>query len=249
MITQLAVTDLTRMQRGHVCIAGYDTKQNCIRLVRPRPQGIPELSLVVDNKAIAFPFAVIEVDLLNALPDPPHVEDHLYVPQSLRFLRRVDDARKERFLGWSLHHSLADLFGQPVLQGPGYYVMAGQGVRSLGTIQPSAIKGVEYHSEQEGSWSYHIVFKDDVSWYRLKITDLTWHYYCDLYRADGREPSEIASEMTTTLKRVKVYLRIGLARGWQKYPDRCYVQVNGIHTIPDYLNGRTFVELMSVSRK
>jgi hypothetical protein len=43
-------------------------------------------------------------------------------------------------------------------------------------------------------------------------------------------------------KKNTIYLRIGLSRGWQKYPDRCYLQVNGVFTFPDYLDGKTFLD-------
>ena len=36
--------------------------------------------------------------------------------------------------------------------------------------------------------------------------------------------------------------RIGLSRGWAKFPDRCFLQVNGVYTFPDYLQGKTFAE-------
>jgi hypothetical protein len=151
MNTPLVITDLTRMQHGHVCIAGYDAKQTCIRLVQPPPDGISELSLIENHQATVFPFAVIEVDLLNPQPDPPHVEDHLFVAQSLRYLRRADEMKKEKILSWSLYKTMAGLFDQPILEGPGHYVLAGQGARSLGTIQPHSIKGVEYKEGQISS--------------------------------------------------------------------------------------------------
>ncbi len=37
MKTQLVITDLTRMQRGKVCIAGYDATHQCIRPTLPPP--------------------------------------------------------------------------------------------------------------------------------------------------------------------------------------------------------------------
>ncbi len=249
MNTLLVVTDLTRMQHGHVCIAGYDTHKTCIRLVRPPPDGIPESSIIQNQQATVFPFAVIEADVLDNQPDPPHVEDHLYAPESLRFIRRADEVKKEKVLSWSLHKTLHELFGQPILESPGHYVLAGQGAHSLGTILTNAIKCVEYKEGPEGAWDYRITFKDAEHWYNLKITDLTWHYYCDLLRADGREPADIAAELTATVRRLKVYLRIGLSRGWKKYPGRCFLQVNGILTFPDYLEGRTFADLTALIRE
>ena len=33
----------------------------------------------------------------------------------------------------------------------------------------------------------------------------------------------------TELRRQRVYLRIGLARGWDRHPDRCYLQITGVY--------------------
>lgn len=43
----------------------------------------------------------------------------------------------------------------------------------------------------------------------------------------------------------QVYLRIGLARGWKKYPDRCFLQITGVYTFPDYLDGKIFADFIS----
>ena len=72
---------------------------------------------------------------------------------------------------------------------------------------------------------------------------VTWHYYCDCLRGQGKEPAQIAAELTAMLKQREVYLRVGLSRHWKKFPGRCYLQLNAIHTIPDYLQGKTFVDL------
>ena len=33
-----------------------------------------------------------------------------------------------------------------------------------------------------------------------------------------------------------------LARGWQKFPERCYLQITGVYTFPDYLEGKIFTD-------
>jgi hypothetical protein len=35
--------------------------------------------------------------------------------------------------------------------------------------------------------------------------------------------------MLERLKEQTVYLRVGLARGWDRQPDRCYLQVTGVY--------------------
>lgn len=243
MIVQLAITDLTRMQRGCVCIAGYDKEGNCIRPVLP-PPGISEASLYAGDSPIAFPFAVVECDLLFPLPQPPHTEDHIYVPGSLAFVRWVRDEKRERLLEMSLFENVEALFEQEIHDDWGFYVLNGAGPRSIGAILPERIVGVKYELDVSGKWDYRLQFVDGMGrGYRLKITDLTWHYYCDSLRDGQHKPERIASDLTAMLRSRKVYVRIGLSRGWADHPERCYLQVNAIHTIPDYLEGRTFADL------
>jgi hypothetical protein len=244
MKTLLVITDLTRMQHGNVCIAGYDSQRNCIRPVN-YPHGISEVSIIEYHKAVAFPFAVVECDLLQPAPDPPHTEDYQFIPESIHWIRTVDEEQKRaNILSWSLYQTVADLFGQPILHEHGCHVMQGQGVRSLGTLIPHAISKVAYQAGAEGTWGYRILFKDGAAWYNLKITDLTFNYYCDFLRGKGCESDQIALELTRMLKSRKVYLRIGLSRGWKKYPGCCFLQINSILTFPDYLQGKTFVDLL-----
>jgi len=239
---QLVITDLTRMQRGRVCVAGYDKDGQCIRPVRP-PPGIGEDTLRRQGQPAVFPFAVVEYDLLEHRPQPPHTEDWLYDPAAVRFVRRIADANRARVFEWSLFDTVSAIFEQPILSDPGHYVMDGRGPRSLGTIRPQAILKAVYEPGPEGTWDYRLSFVDgETALYRLKIVDLTWHYYCDSRREADHTPAQIAAELTDVLKSSAVYLRLGLSRGWAKFPQRCYLQITAIHTIPDYLEGRTFAD-------
>jgi hypothetical protein len=87
-----------------------------------------------------------------------------------------------------------------------------------------------------------LTFIDDGAAYSLKITDLTWHIYCDSLLSEFRRPAHIAEDLTQMLKQREVFLRIGLSRGWSKFPGKCFLQINAIHTFPDYLNGKTFAD-------
>lgn len=239
MKTLLAITDLTRMYRRKVCIAGYDTHLQCKRLVSPEG-GVHEMYLYRDGIPIIFPFSVIELDLLTPNPQPPHTEDTGFIPESIKFVRQVKD--REDLLRKSLYQSVNDVFEQEIRSDFGFYVRDCQGPRSIGTILPAHISQVLYAPENEKSaWDYRILFYDSThTWFRLKITDLTWQHYCDHLRVNGMEHSDIAIQLTNQLKSSKVYLRIGLSRGWKEHPDKCFLQVNGIYTFPDYLNGQNF---------
>jgi hypothetical protein len=221
-----------------VCSAGYDENHHCIRPVLP-PPGIAEKLLIRGNKPVVYPFALIELDLLRPKPHPPHTKDHLFDPESIVHIQPMQDRRT--ILKWSLFTCVEEAFEQPIHHGPGFYVMDCQGVRSLGTIKPAQILETKYAKENDGAWDYRLKFHDtkDIP-YRLKITDLTWQYYCRNLRGEDRDPGKIALELTEQLKKHEVYLRIGLARGWDEFPDRCYLQITGVYTFPDYLGGKHF---------
>ena len=42
------------------------------------------------------------------------------------------------------------------------------------------------------------------------------------------------------LREAEVYLRLGLARAYPK--NQCYLQVTGVYSFPDYLDGRNFAD-------
>lgn len=243
MKIEFAITDLTRMQRGKVCIAGYDRHQVAIRPVLPGP-GISERSLYINGLPVIFPFAVVEIDFLQENPQPPHTEDRVFDPYSVRFLRKVRDPKA--ILEWSLFKSVADIFEQPIQEGPGFYVLDCQGPRSLGTVRPAKVIQLIYEAGEEGTWDYRLHFVDGSGeLYRLKITDLTWQYYLHSQLSHAQERESITTQVTTILQSKEVYLRIGLARGWKKFPERCYLQINGIHTFPDHLEGKTFADFVT----
>lgn len=241
MRTQIAITDLTRMQGGRVCVAGYDRYGKCYRPILP-PPGISESSLFDNNnKPIIYPFAVVEYGFLFPNPQPPHTEDFGYDTNSVKYI--ADVKNRNSLLNMSLYKNVEEIFEQPIHDDWGFYVMDKCGSRSIGTIIPKKIVKINYEKDEESKWDYRLFFYDRKDrFFRLKITDLTWHYFCDSLREENKEPIQIAQQLTQLLQKRTVYLRIGLARGWNEYPDRCYLQVNAIHTFPDYLEGKTFVD-------
>ncbi|MFU8772183.1 MAG: dual OB domain-containing protein [Anaerolineales bacterium] len=240
MRTRLAITDLTRMQAGRVCIAGYDQHGRCIRPVLP-PPGIMEQSLFVNNNLIIYPFSMVEYDLVRPISKPPHTEDYSYDPTTVRYVKRLDEGERREILNKSLSKSVEEIFGQPIRTGPGHFVLDGQGSRSLGTIRPNRIIKAIYEQESGGSIRYRLGFEDDAKdIYWLSVADLTWRYYCDFQRRKGLPYQKIGNALTGLFLSNEVYIRIGLARSWAKYPERCYLQVTGIYSFPDYLEGKLF---------
>jgi len=238
----IVITEVTRMQEGRVCIAGYDQHGHCIRPVLP-PPGIHESTLYSAGRLIIFPSAKVELEFAEPTPQPPHTEDVRYDPASVKFVERQPVERWRKMLEATLFPSVSAIFEQPILNDPGHFVMDGQGPRSLGTLRPRRMIHVIHDLSPEDKWQYRLRFEDhEGATYRLTITDLAWRYYCDHQRTVGTAPQQIADTLLHTLQTSEVYLRIGLARGWDKFPGRCYLQLTGIHTFPDYLSGRTFAD-------
>ena len=241
----IVITEVTRMQEGRVCIAGYDQHGQCLRPVLP-PPGIHESSLYSGARLIVFPSAKVEFEFTQPTPQPPHTEDIRYDPDVVRLIERQPEERWHKMLEATLSKSVSDVFEQPIHSEHGYYIIDGQGLRSLGTIRPARIlKTIHEFSQDSQKWKYRIGFIDnEQATYWLTVTDLTWRYFHDQQRRNGRAPSDIASEMTALLKSKEVLLRLGLARGWEEHPDRCYIQLTGVYTFPDYLEGKTLADFV-----
>ena len=244
MKQQITITDLTRMQGPKVCIAGYAKDATCRRPIIPF-HGIQEWFLCKDELLIIRPFAVVELDFLCHIPEAPHTEDweidrfhrRLVVPQ-------LPDERKQHLLERTSSGSVADIFEAEIHDDFGFYVRAGEGARSLGTIRPAEISGVIYEPKAGGKWDYRMVFKDQAGQvYRLAVTDLAYRCYLDYGRVEVGYPlDELVSRLASFFNQHTTFLRIGLARQWERFPDRCYLQITGIYTFPDYLRGRCYAD-------
>jgi hypothetical protein len=82
------------------------------------------------------------------------------------------------------------------------------------------------------------------------VTDLSLRYYVDALRETQHlDCNEIGHRLIQAFQQSRVFLRIGLARNW--HPDRdqpqnrCYLQITGVYTFPDYLGGRCFADFRS----
>lgn len=245
----LTITDLTRMHHDRVCIAGYTDDGTCIRPTF-KSGHLTEDWLWLDDNVIVRPFAKVELDFTAPIPSEPHTEDWIVDPlyrvssgvvsveDRNALMDQILDLSVEEIFGARLHYRIWESFRE------GCWIAAGQGNRSLGTIKPRPTMKVFYGQRPNGKWDYRISFVDRTgTGYNLPVVDLAFRSFIDLLReGDGLTPDEAADVLTLSLREYQVYLRIGLARGWSDYPDRCYVQVTGVHSFPDYLDGLCFAD-------
>lgn len=244
MKTWVVITDLTRMQGTRVCLAGYTADKTCIRPVFTKPKGLTEEWLQATGQGIIRPFAVVEFDLVQPIPEPPHTEDWIISPV-YRVKRILDPEGQRALLETIVDNSIASIIGIPIQEEhQTFYVVAGEGTRSLGTIRPREITSVVCQGGLPDKRRYRIAFTDaEGESYQLAVTDLAFRYYMDDLTSTKRlSPQKASAQMKTLLNEAAVFLRIGLARHWEKHPDRCYLQITGVHTFPDYLEGRCYAD-------
>lgn len=241
METVIAITDVTRMRGQHVCVAGCTPDGACIRPTRF--EGLTEPWLYQRGEAVIRPFAVVTLDLEAVAHEPPHSED-----MRLRSLKRdkrllLPEERRRALLEKILDPDVATIFGTTLHEDRGWYTVAGEGSRSLGTIRVDRLDDVRY-CPRNGRFDYRLSFRDGSGRsYALKVNDLSFRYYLDHLRAvQGHACADISAALFALLSTSDVYLRLGLTRGWDAHPDRCYLQITGVHTFPDYLAGRCFAD-------
>ncbi len=243
MKASVVITDLTQMRGTRVCLAGYLADGTC---VRPEPQDgeLTQDWLYSDRRLVVRPFAVVELDLQYAISKPPHTEDWV-IDEGYRNDGAVLDLEQQiDELEGIEDPSVAVIFGAPIQTGPGWYIPAGQGNRSLGTISPQRVWEVHLVQRESGRWDYRLAFTDRSGHrYSLAVTDLAFRRFLDYRTAhDGLSVEEASEHLTRVLQQSRVFLRIGLARPWEQFPDRCYLQITGVYSFPDYLSGRSFAD-------
>ena len=101
------------------------------------------------------------------------------MPRSARFVGRADVERWHRSLSATRSASVAAIFTQQIFTDRGCYVHDGEGIRSLGTVQPAQVTTVIYRERKTGAWDKHrLSFVDPMDApYDLSVTDLAWRYY------------------------------------------------------------------------
>ena len=123
----------------------------------------------------------------------------------------------------------------------------GSGAASLGTLRVELL-GIRVTRESNGELRYRVLFRNEVGAYnRLSVSDLTFRLWADHVRRSHEGSIEHVNQVLRELFRpsINVWLRIGLARPKQFESHAkpvCYLQVTGIHTLPDYLDGAAWYD-------
>ncbi len=247
MNAELIITDITRMAHNFICIAGITRDGKTIRPLYENKR-INESWCCPDSQAIK-PFTRISIDL-DRQRQPmlaPHTEDWFIGQGNAQIINDCTEDEKKDLLVKSCSKDVINIFNAPILhvEGEGVFIQAGGGCRSIGTIKAKRVFDFR-HRQYDGRWDYRLKCMDGANQeYRLKIVDLTFQTFVNYLRmVKNLSGSEIEGRVNGKIfHQREIFLRIGLSRGWDLHPDRCYLQITGIYPFPDYLDGKCFCDL------
>ena len=106
------------------------------------------------------PFAEVELELLEHKPHPPHSEDYWISPTYYRLLRMLKPDKRLALLEKIEDSDVEGIFGAPIHLENGWFLHAGEGTRSLGTVKVAHLERVAYAPRPDGRWDYRIAFTD-----------------------------------------------------------------------------------------
>jgi hypothetical protein len=225
------ITEVTRMQGGHFCAAGWDLKER--RMVRPMPPGAKNWRLYSGR----VPFTPGQ--LVNCRAGKPragerilpHCNQDFFVAERPWVMKKLPEAELYEVLLETLYAEIGDVFGAELIEQR--YLIEGTGVRSLGGIKVQRRKLFFYHHDER--LRLHLIDGDGHG-HDLAVTCDTLTHYFSPRGEDGELHlgEEEANEwLELNDPEDWIILRIGLARGWagpdQDWePKRCYAQLNGL---------------------
>lgn len=250
MKQKIVITDLTQMPTGNrVCIVVINESGQCIRPVtKGREKSVPKDLLYSGSQLIIRPGAKVGFDFHRVDVVPPHIEDEGFAPDSILSKGFCNDAEWESILRNSSYTKVDDIFDN-LLQDHSW-VKPGANTKSIATLSQVTIVNVQL-PQWEGRLKYKLSFRDSTGYeFSRPVSDLAFRELCyKEIKRDGQNHLMVSSRLTNLLKSAdRVYLRLGLARPWTQPGSgelRCYLQVTGIYTFPDYLEGRPFADFLS----
>lgn len=229
---KIAVTHLTRMSAGSVCVAGLDLATG--RHVRPVFQHRPLHALETARHGGPFDLAtVVDLGDTTPAPAPPAVEDHRFVGWRARALEAIEPDRFWELLTGVAGPTLHALFGPELTvfgrRGQRHGATAlGRGRASLGVLKPRIQPMLRLDRRPDGRMAVRMTVWDDGQTLDLSVTDLR------LYEDDGVTPNvRMVRQATARLAQGEgVLLGVGLTRAHATRDGeapRHWLQVNNIH--------------------
>jgi len=229
---EVLILAMSKMLSG-ICTAGFTheadpvTGLRWVRPVREFDTLLPGDMTDADGR-LAQCSDVVELDLQEPCPDPPHVEDWLadFVHRRPRLLRRLEGERRARFLARYLDRAPEDVLIHHT--------------RSLCLVRPQQVWARFSLDAYSGKYEARMGFllAGGVNHPRamrrrgVSVTDLKWRALGRAWLSERGGPLTLDHEaLSERLNADAIYLAIGLSRSWQ---GEYWPLVVGVHVVPDY---------------
>jgi len=222
----ILITDVTEMQAGNYCVAGWDAID--ARMIRPLPGGSNWTGQLLAAHGVQ-PGATIRV-ATGGQPKSvyPHRTEDTPVDAAKIILVRAGPSPWFGVNAPPVTESLAAAFGQQV-QTTGVWNGARKGAFVREGVQISSLAGIQV--ERLNLEFFEDIFNEKRS-LRAYMTDVGDRYSLpvvaknlrELYRANG--PAAVNQHLPNA---GELHVRVGLARAWPGQPGKCTVMVNGVY--------------------
>ncbi len=226
----LIITDIGKLKGDKVCLFGVDMDG---KGYRPRVRnGIREQHL---QRYGIRRFSEVEFEFTQKIGKPPFIEDHFakeFTQAPPTKIRSLYMPEIKRVLESNLYDSVEEIFGFELMNNR--CIPEGNGVRSMGTLQPNQINSA-YLKYEQGTFKGRIDFFDnkDIQ-YNLPITDYLFDKYCqDMYKYRG-SVQNLRKDILNKLENHEVFLRLGLGQAYSPYdesPKYHYILITSIYLL------------------
>jgi len=230
---RVLINHLTRMHGGHICVAGVDLDSR--RHVRPVLQHDSVPAELLSRYGGPFDMArIVELGNVRPTPNPPHVEDQVFVPSWAKVERTVSTHEFWNLLHETSRSTLREIFGTGLraIGGSRLGTDLGKGEASLGCLRLCRPAQLYLRTRPNGAQQIRIKLDDGELRADSGVTDLR------LYGPDHATPdAAIVRGVAKWIADSKgVILGVGLTRKFRPSDDADYyhwLQVNNIHLQED----------------
>lgn len=229
---EILILAVTRMLSG-VCTAGFSRHPDPVsrlRWVRPvkKHGGLLLGDLTDANGRVIKCDDVVELDLREHRPDPPHAEDWVtdFIFSRPRQLRRLQGERRAGFLAEHLDQAPEDVLGRNPTRS--LCLVRPQELWATFTLDPYSLK----YQARIGFTLPGVSPAQANSPQGISVTDLKWRALGRSWL--GNQGSDLKLDQATLRKQLhaeEIYLALGLSRGYQ---GKTWLLVIGVHVVPDY---------------
>ncbi|MFA6451220.1 MAG: hypothetical protein WCX65_17225 [bacterium] len=237
------ILDITRMKDDRIGVSGvYKDPELGYCSIRPvPPAGTLRVNFLRRGSGIVEPFTIMRFKFTGTVQNPPHVEDFVFEdknPGNAVIVGKIEDSEKQRLMSSISKQFLNEIHGKNMVDNK--YIYEGGEGRSLGCLKIYRVSKL-YIEDKDGKSVARIGFKYKDVFLSLKVAERRLYEYIGGKVAEGADLEMLRYGIEERLREAHpVFMRLGLSRPFlfEDDPDKrkkCYLQILGIHTFPDYL--------------